>query len=293
MSNEEQHNPQNVHNPASNQGAQGIFYGTVNIYHSPPPTEPGSTTPPPDPERQQEVELFSKPPTGTTAREPRSIDWSGFFAANSRPHRGDVWQTVVQPDLDLLRGELGHNRVQRVLLYPRLHNGLGFAIGYTFRRAMRLTVEQPFPNAGVQMWASDTTAGSVEPLDVDDETVSADASALVLELSISRNVHPGVDLWLQAPDAPALRRRIHVLPPRGPAPDAVPDEAHAVAYANQIGNLLRRKRDQSPGAIIHLFAALPLGLEILIGLQMNACEPIQVYGYDNAHAVYYSFYRLG
>lgn len=260
MANTEQHNEQNIDNQATNQGAQGIFYGPVTIISGTPPAQPDTPDQPEQPpERQQEVELFTKPPTGTTAREPRSIDWSQFFAANSRPLRDDVWQAVVLPDLDLLRAELGQNRVQRVLLYPRLHNGLGFGIGYTFRRAMRLTIEQPFPNAGVQMWPSDATPGNAVQLDAEEEAVSADGSALIFEISISRAVGPGVDRWLQAADVPTVRRRVRIAPSGGPSFEAVPDRAHAAAFANQIGTLLRRKRDQSSGVPIHLFAALPLG----------------------------------
>jgi hypothetical protein len=73
----------------------------------------------------------------------------------------------------------------------------------------------------------------------------------------------------------------------------VSDNAHAVAFAKQIGKTLSNLRDQASGATIHLFAALPLGLEILIGLHLNACEPIQIYGYDNAQSTYYPFYELG
>lgn len=293
MTHDEQ-NQQTVKNETSNQGAQGVFYGAVTIiYGTPPaPADPASTAALPS-ERQQEVELFSKPPTGTTAHEPRSIDWSAFFVSNSRPMQDDVWQAVVQPDLALLRGELGRNRVQRVLLYPRLHNGLGFGVGYTFVRAMRMTVEQPFPNAGVQMWASDAAASSVAPLHVEEEMRDPSASALVIEMSISRSVSNAVDTWLHTPDVPPLRRRVRMAPVGGPSFTAVPDNAHASAWANQIGNILRRMRDQSPGSVIHLFSALPLGLEILIGLHLNACEPIQIYGYDNAQACYYPFYRLG
>jgi hypothetical protein len=292
MAHEDQ--PQNIQNEAMNQGAQGIFYGPVTImYGDPPATSHDPGAPPPSPERQQEVELFSKPPTGTTAREPRSIDWSDFFVWNSRPKRDDIWQTVVQPDLSLLRGELGRNRVQRVLLYPRLHSGLGVGVGYTFLRAMRITVEQPFPNTGVQMWASDAAASPAVQLHVDEDPGDPAADALSCEISISRDVRAGVDAWLHTPAAPRLRRRLRIAPANGPAADSVPDTAHATAFANQIGTLLRRKRDQAPGALIHLFAALPLGLEILIGLHLNACEPIQVYGYDNVQSCYYPFYRLG
>lgn len=294
MASKDQHNQQHINNTTGNQGAQGIFYGDVHIHISPAPAQPDTpgTAAAPS-ERQQEVELFTKPPTGTTAQQPRSIDWSQFFAANSRPHRDDVWQTVLLPDLDLLRGELGQNRVQRVLLYPRLHNGLGFGIGYTFRRSMRLTIEQPFPNAGVQMWPSDASPESTVQLAIEEEAGSIDGRALVFAISISRAVGLSVDRWLQSPDAPTVRRRVWVAPPGGPSFEAVPDSVHAAAFANQIGTLLRRKRDQAPGVPIYLFAALPLGLEILIGLHLNACEPVQVYGYDNAQAAYYPFYQLG
>jgi hypothetical protein len=182
--------------------------------------------------------------------------------------------------------------VQRVLLYPRLHSGLGFAVGYTLNY-VRLTVEQPFRDAPTQMWAADAPASNTTQIDVEPEKGGDPAGDVLIELSISRDIGPSIDEWLKRTEELPLRRRVRITPPGGAATDSVPDNAHATAFARQIGKVLRTEHDRAPGATINLFAALPLGLEILIGLQLNACEPIQVYGFHNSDQRYYKFYRLG
>ncbi len=255
------------------------------------PTE----TDPVSPERRHDIELFTYLPVGTTANQPQTIDWSRFFT--TRPKADDVWQSIMLPDLVELRRELGRNRIQRIMLYPRLHNGFGLGVGAYFARAFRLTVEQPFPNTGVQVWASDEPPARdifivTDPEDLDVWLDQLTLAPVSIEISISRDVHAGVDNHIQnlANDVPW--QRLTICPSRGPSFGAVPDNASAAAYANQIGDIIRRVRDRRPGLLIHLFASMPLGLEILLGLQLNACKPLQCYGYDNNLGAYYEAYTL-
>jgi hypothetical protein len=284
---------QNVKNTASNQGAQGVFHGAVTInYRSSEELSQEAFT---STERQREVELFTFPPVGTTAQEPQVLDWSRFFT--TRPTTDDVWQSLMLPDLMDLRRDVGRARVQRLKLYPRLHNGFGIGVGAHFSRALRVTVEQPFPNTGVQMWASDQAPAddvplSIAPTDFDAWLDQLTQAPVSIEISISRDVSIGVENYLQTLMVDSPWQRLRITPEDGPSFRSVPDNAHATAFANQIGDIIRRVRDHSSGALMHLFASLPLGLEILIGLQLNACRPLQCYGYDNNSGAYYPAYRL-
>jgi hypothetical protein len=187
--------------------------------------------------------------------------------------------------------------MQRLLLYPRLHSGFGIGVGVYFARAFRITVEQPFRSANIQMWASDAapvedTIIVTNPIDVDTWLDQLHDAPISVEISISRDVHDGVDKHLHTLTSKKIWQRLKIAPVSGPSLQSVPDNAHATAFANQISDIIRRIRDQRHGTPINLFASMPLGLEILLGLQLNACKPLRCYGYDKDSNTYYLAYEL-
>ena len=58
------------------------------------------------------------------------------------------------------------------------------------------------------------------------------------------------------------------------------DESHAVAYANQVGQLLRFLNEQGV-TDIHLFVRVPSALAVLIGQRLHACGRVHLYWFDN------------
>jgi hypothetical protein len=61
---------------------------------------------------------------------------------------------------------------------------------------------------------------------------------------------------------------------------------HALAMALQIRAAIRKARNDHPQQTIHLFGAMPIGLAILLGANLNACEPVQCYEYDRTSNTY-------
>jgi hypothetical protein len=73
----------------------------------------------------------------------------------------------------------------------------------------------------------------------------------------------------------------------------VRDAAHALAIACQVRAAILRARQQHLPAQTHLFGVMPLGLAVLIGWLLNACEPIQCYDFDRNASGYVPTFRLG
>lgn len=72
----------------------------------------------------------------------------------------------------------------------------------------------------------------------------------------------------------------------------VSDESHAQSIAKQLRALIVDLRDGGYRQPIHLFAALPVGLAIMLGCQLNACGPIQLYEYNkDGDKLYYPAWR--
>ncbi|MEM7349019.1 MAG: SAVED domain-containing protein, partial [Chloroflexota bacterium] len=58
------------------------------------------------------------------------------------------------------------------------------------------------------------------------------------------------------------------------------DEGFAVAYANQVGQIIRTLNAQ--GFVdVHIFARIPASLAILIGQRLVACGRIHLYWFEN------------
>lgn len=71
---------------------------------------------------------------------------------------------------------------------------------------------------------------------------------------------------------------VTVQPAAGPDDQAVANAGQAVAYAQQIRDLVRRQLDRRPDAEwVHLFLAGPGGLALLLGHRWNRIRPTVVY----------------
>jgi hypothetical protein len=73
----------------------------------------------------------------------------------------------------------------------------------------------------------------------------------------------------------------------------VKDAAQALAMSHQIGRELRRLHDKKGVTHIHLFAALPVALAVMVGHQMNALCAITCYNYMEKDGVYVPVCTLG
>ena len=59
------------------------------------------------------------------------------------------------------------------------------------------------------------------------------------------------------------------------------DEGIAVAYADHVGQLIRRIRSEYGISDFHIFTMLPSSLGILVGRNLQACGRLHFYWYDN------------
>ena len=56
----------------------------------------------------------------------------------------------------------------------------------------------------------------------------------------------------------------------------------AIKIARQMSEMIKELNGKYDTNVVHLFAAVPLGLAVLIGYNLNACGSIQCYEYDNS-----------
>lgn len=106
-----------------------------------------------------------------------------------------------------------------------------------------------------------------------------DKQLIALEVGIARPisaVHNDVKRSLQGLGLP-INRHIQL----GLIGERVEGEQGGQQIAKTIVKTIKRLRDQEGyRQELHLFAALPIGLAIMLGCQLNACGPIQLYEYS-------------
>lgn len=224
-------------------------------------------------------------------------DWTAHFRDHTLPPTV-FWRDNLLPDIQSLRERVDRTSTEPTLtVRQRAHLSIGFAFGYTFseRSRIRIWVEQQSGDEQVEWWRTSEAHPSIElqPLLRDGDPVEGDPTSAdtVIELSITRDIRATVVPWLTA-SGYTLREYIRLMPHTGPDRESVPDDVHALAIARQVSKLLVKTHDASPSGTIHLFASLPFGLAVMIGMRLNACAPVQCYEFDKAHNTYIPTCRL-
>jgi hypothetical protein len=206
------------------------------------------------------------------------LDWSSLFES---PHSDPrVWDDLLLPALQDVRRVVGRFTFARHLnirLQARL--SAAFAFGRIFPTTSRfnLTID-----GGHGIWRSSYAPAATKPLRITRSEGSGHSDQAVVQLSITRDLGRSVSDYLtqlQFPYGPKL----DISPLDGISNVAVRSGKHALAMAVQVGQEIKRLRDLDGVRQVHLFAALPAPLALLIGRQCNATIPIHIYHSDQEH----------
>ena len=237
------------------------------------------------------VELFSFNPSAQRASAALRLDWTPFF--NPLPP-AESWQATLLPQLDHVRRDLDAQYADPIIaLRIRAHLTVGLLVGYVFRATtgFRLWVEQPTDGREPQWWRTDDEVGKNLALQVQTRPVTDDGQDTVIALSISRDVQPSAEQWMQAM-RPSIHEVVQISPRSGIGKMTVQDGAQALAMAYQIESAIISARDARPSGVIHLLGAMPIGLAVLIGTRLNRCGPIQCYEHTSSADIYAPSWRL-
>jgi hypothetical protein len=240
------------------------------------------------------VELDTYADSGPRATGVKQLSWATHF--QSALPTPETWNSLLLPELQRLRQKIGREyRDAAIALRPKAHLSAGFAFGYVFRAraGIRLWIEQRYEEDRVEWWRASEKTPSIKGSLLDAEIIDTPGlnDDAIMELCISRHIGAAIDQWLKS-EGREVGQRIRLIPDAGSSGDAVPDAAHALAMARQVSKAIKAVRDQHPTGTIHLFGALPFALAVMIGMRLNACEPIQCYEYQRPENIYVPSCRL-
>lgn len=219
------------------------------------------------------------------------LNWTGFF-----PDKDDLpiekdWDEIFLPALDDVKNLLSTKTPSRKLhMFVQAHLPAAFALGYAFPAAAYFTL---LIEGRHGTWSTEGSASIPDPLRLLPYEDSGDMHVAVMEIAIARDTASGMMRSIQTS---GLSYKHHIrfeLPGGADHLSGVKDAAQALAMSHQIGRELRRLHDKKGVTHIHLFAAVPAALAVMVGHQMNALCAITLYNYMEKDGLYVPVCTLG
>lgn len=226
--------------------------------------------------------IFSYPPIGATPSADLALNWEPLFPEPEHPTRPppsqESWRTALDPALADVRYIVGAAQAGDMAISGRYHLSAGLALGFRFRN----TVTMPLSIAAQpgDLWRTDVAGNDGEYLQASRLPHVLEGPDLSVEVSLSRDVRDDAEHYLREHRIPARQRvQLTSSPLLAQEPDIkaaqrfVSSPAHAQRLAEQVANvILAHTRGH-----VHLFAAIPQALAVLIGAQLNKTRPVQCY----------------
>ncbi len=241
-----------------------------------------------DPSRQPVLDLHTRQYTARPTEADLDLDWRPFFKGRIAPSALDCSATLL-PALKSIRETVASKwGLRSVHVRAKAHISAGLALGFAFRdpTGFQLTVEQ-----NGEVWGTEVIPASDNPLTVAETGGSIGSEDLAVQLSVAHDISRDVDRFVQA-RGEAFRARVTLQPRVGCGRESVADAQQALSMAVQAAKAIRCIRDERRALRTHLFAAVPIGLAVLLGHQLNACGPIQLYEYDKERLTYVPSFML-
>lgn len=204
------------------------------------------------------------------------VDWSHRF--QRRHAETGAWDTVLLPALSTLRETLRARAPGRLVeASGSCSITSGLALGRTFPSLdqIRLSWRQTAPDYPDQIWTLEAPHESILVGAVTEPSRS-EGTALAVLVSIAEDVEPA--FGASRADLPPIRAAVRVrIPGENFQHFQIISPGQAAALAERIIGEVRRARLEYPAESLHLVAAIPVGLAVLLGQKLNTLGPIQTY----------------
>ncbi len=205
------------------------------------------------------------------------VDAVGLLGGNSDPSsREEAWGRVHEGLLDVKRRVSSNLGRPRLRVHGSKHLTAAYVLGYVFPS----TVCEIEIRTKRDYWSTDHEPASRDLMraGVSDGTVGSEK--LYVEISTGdKPVREGVRRYVRRTKANPFKY-LRFLP--GPELEAAPfmSNADACAIARQFRRELSRAVSDYGISEVHLFAAIPQALMVMIGHNLNAMPPVYLYEYD-------------
>ena len=211
------------------------------------------------------------------------IDFAPFFESGF-PTEED-WNTTFPRALNAVKDALVKRTLIRLRVRAFAHLSLGFLFGFVFREPtdFLVEIEQKSRDFGTTIWGS---AGEALPhkLRVSDYPGVLDSRDLCVKINLVARDDTSTESF-SAVAGLRYRGVIEVTPPEYPH---FITGGEGITIARDLADKIKELHGKYRTTSVHLFAAVPIGLAILIGHYLNACGAIHCYEFDSGSREYRS-----
>ena len=217
----------------------------------------------------------------TTADVALHLDFTKHFE-NGLP-ADKVWTEQFAGALARVKGALVRRKRLSLRLHAFCHLSLGCLFGYIFRKTTgyRLEIEQ-ITNGEPTIWATDAKR-EPNPLRVIELPGALASRDLCVKINLMSADDKSVARYTEKNNM-SYRAVLELSPAHYPCTIT---GCEAVAIASDLADKVKEFHARYDTNRVHLFAAIPLGLSVLIGYNLNASGTIQCYEFDNARREYF------
>ncbi len=210
------------------------------------------------------------------------LDFTPYFVESLPLEK--TWNSEFLPAIISLKESLLSKRNTKLRLFSRAHLSFGFMLGYIFRDRTGFVIEaEQINKPNREIWSNQAKEDS-NPLKIEcTQVTNFDAKDIVVNLNITSNDNNSFTNYVQKS---GLRYRALIEAKPSFYPFLI-SNGQAIAVARELTNKIKEAHGTYNTNVVHLFAAVPFGLAIMIGHQLNACGRIQCYEFDKTKREYY------
>lgn len=208
------------------------------------------------------------------------LDFTNFFENGSPSEK--VWEEQFSAALVTVKIFLSKRRQLSIRLHAFCHLSLVMLFGYVFRKTtgFRLEIEQ-ITNDKRSIWSTDKMPID-NPLKIDEIPATLSSKNLLVRMNLMSADDRSVVRYMEKNNL-SYRAILTFSPPSFPW---MVSEAQAATIARDLSNKIKEMHARYDTNTVHLFCAIPLGLALMIGYNINACGTIRCYEFDNPRREY-------
>lgn len=211
------------------------------------------------------------------------LDFAPFFQ-DGLPS-AEEWNGDFPMALSRVKAMLLRNSVTRLRLYSFAHLSLGLLFGFIFRSTtgFHLEIEQRSGGQDRSIWTTSEDPAPHELL-MTEFPGTLGSRNLCVKINLFARDDSSVATYASAVGLD-YRALLEVSPTEFPYSIS---KGQGAAIARQLAEKIKELHAKFGTNSVHLFAAVPLGLALLIGHNLNACGSVQCYEFDNASREYHA-----
>ncbi|MFH1653616.1 MAG: SAVED domain-containing protein [Pseudomonadota bacterium] len=210
-----------------------------------------------------------------------NLDFTPYFQEGLPLEK--TWNREFVPAIASLKESLLSKRITNLRLFSRAHLSFGLMFGYIFRDRTGFVIEvEQINKPNREIWSTQAKEESTMLTIECTPVTNFGVKDIVVNLNIISDDNNSFSNYVQKS---GLRYRALIEAKPSSYPFLI-SNGQAVVIARELTNKIKEAHGTYNTNVVHLFAAVPFGLAVIIGHQLNACGRIQCYEFDKAKREY-------